>query len=229
MRSWRRVDSGGGDALRGDRWATHRHEERWWKSRACAQRGVRLVAAALLGLAWIGAAPPAAAQPLDVPATYGGDLWTRPRLTGDWLGYRDELAKKGVALNVDVLLTPQGVASGGRDTGVGFWGDAEYNLGVDTGKLGLWPGGFLNVLGISTYGNSIQNDSGAILPVKTVLVLTDELGEAGSALMNLTFMQFLSPKFGLFAGKVYTLADGDTNEFAQDYHTTFVNPASTST
>ena len=86
--------------------------------RVC-QRGVRLVAAALLGLAWVGAAPPAAAQPLDVPATYGGDLWTRPRLSGDWFGYRDELAKKGVALNVDVLLTPQGVATGGRDTGAG--------------------------------------------------------------------------------------------------------------
>ncbi len=43
--------------------------------------------------------------------------------------------------------------------------------------------------------------------------------------MNLTFMQFLSPKFGLFAGKVYTLAGGDANEFAQDYHTTFMNTA----
>ena len=192
--------------------------------RVC-QLGVRLVAAALLGLAWIGAAPPAAAQPLDVPTTYGGDLWTRPRLTGDWFGYRDELAKKGVALNVDVLLTPQGVASGGRDTGVGFWGDAEYNLGIDTGKLGLWPGGFLNVLGISTYGKSIQDDSGAIIPVNTALILTDVASEPDSALMNLTFMQFLSPKFGLFAGKVYTLADGDANEFAQDYHTTFINPA----
>ena len=137
------------------------------------RHAVRLVAAPCSALAWIGAAGPAAAQPVDAPATYAGDLWTRPRLTGDWFGFREELAKKGVVLNVDMLLTPQGVASGGRDTGVEFWGDAEYNLGVDTGKLGLWPGGFLNVLGISTYGNSIQDDSGAILPVNTVLILTD--------------------------------------------------------
>ena len=191
----------------------------------CASRhAARLVAALLLSLAWIGAAGPVAAQPVDAPATYAGDLWTRPRLTGDWFGFREELAKKGVVLNVDTLLTPQGVASGGRDTGIEFWGDAEYNLGVDTGKLGLWPGGFLNVLGISTYGNSIQDDSGAILPVNTVLILTAP-DEPASALMNLTFMQFLSPKFGLFAGKVYTLTGGDANEFAQDYHTTFMNTA----
>ena len=63
--------------------------------RVC-QRGVRLVAAALLGLAWVGTAPPAAAQPSDVPTTYGGDIWSRPRLTGDWFGYRDEMGKNGV-------------------------------------------------------------------------------------------------------------------------------------
>ncbi|MGH6689807.1 MAG: carbohydrate porin, partial [Gammaproteobacteria bacterium] len=41
-------------------------------------------------------------------------------------------------------------------------------------------------------------------------------------LMNLTFMQFLSPKFGLFAGKLYTL-DADANELADDYHGKFLN------
>ena len=61
--------------------------------------------------------------------------------------------------------------------------------------------------------------------MNTALILTDDAGEPASALMNLTFMQFLSPKFGLFAGKVYTLAGGDANEFAQDYHTTFMNSA----
>src|SRR5262245_21124766 len=194
--------------------------------RVCVSlRACRSIAALLVGLGWIGGACVATAQPVEAPATYAGDLWTRPRLTGDWFGFRDELAKKGVVLNIDTLLTPQGVATGGRDTGAKFWGDAEYNLGVDTGKLGLWPGGFLNVLGVSTYGSSIQNDSGAIIPVNTALILTETPGDPTSALMNLTFMQFLSKKFGLFAGKVYTLAGGDANEFAQDYHSTFMNTA----
>ena len=71
---------------------------------------------------------PASAQPIDVPATWGGDVWSRPRLTGSWLGLREELGKKGVMFDVDLLLTPQSVMSGGRDTGSEFWGNADYTL-----------------------------------------------------------------------------------------------------
>jgi hypothetical protein len=28
------------------------------------------------------------AQPVDVPATWGGSFWDRPRLTGSWFGLR---------------------------------------------------------------------------------------------------------------------------------------------
>ena len=37
------------------------------------------------------------------PETFGGDIWSRPRITGDWFGYRDDLAKHGVTLDVDYL------------------------------------------------------------------------------------------------------------------------------
>lgn len=47
------------------------------------------------------------AQPYDVPATWGGDIFSRPRLTGDWGGLRDDLGKKGVVLDVDLLMSPQ--------------------------------------------------------------------------------------------------------------------------
>jgi porin len=40
--------------------------------------------------------------------------------------------------------------------------------------------------------------------------------------MNLTFMQFLSPHFGVFLGKASGLG-ADDNAFAHDYHTTFLN------
>lgn len=163
----------------------------------------------------------ASAQPVEAPDTYAGDFWSRPRLTGDWGGLRDELAKKGIVFDVDMLLTPQGVASGGRDTGAEFWGTAEYTLGVDTQKLGLWPGGFLNVYALSSFGDSVNQDSGAIVPVNTATLLPD-FSNNTTALMNLTFMQFLSEKFGIFAGKIYTLG-GDDNEFAHNYRTTFMN------
>ena len=163
----------------------------------------------------------AGAQPIQVPDTWGGDLWSRPRLTGNWGGLRDDLGKKGVVFDVDLLLTPQGVASGGRDTRAEFWGNSEYTLNVDTGKLGLWPGGFLKAYAMSSFGDSVNQASGALIPTNTAAFLP-KLNEPATALMNLTFMQFLSPQFGLFAGKVYTL-DGDANEFADDYHGKFLN------
>ena len=123
--------------------------------------------------------------------------------------------------DVDMLLTPQGVATGGRDTGAELWGTAEYTLGVDTQKLGLWPGGYLNVYALSSFGQSVNRDSGAIVPVNTATILPQP-NDAGTALMNLTFMQFLSKEFGIVAGKLYTLT-GDDNAFAHNYRTTFMN------
>ena len=44
---------------------------------------MRIVAVlALLGLVLMGAPGPASAQPVAVPDTWGGDFWSRPRLTG---------------------------------------------------------------------------------------------------------------------------------------------------
>jgi porin len=175
----------------------------------------------LFGLTLLGAPGPAGAQPVEVPETWGGDFWSRPRLTGSWGGLRDELGKKGVVFDADLLLTPQGVLSGGRDTGAEFWGNADYTLNVDTGKLGLWPGGFLKVYAGSSFGESVFQDSGALVPVNT-LMLFPEPNEPSTGLMNATFMQFLSPKFGLLAGKIFTL-DAGAGEFAGNYRTQFLN------
>jgi porin len=70
-----------------------------------------------VGLAVLAGWFPANAQPVEVPPTWGGDIWSRPRLTGDWGGLRDELGKKGVVFDVDLLETPLDVVGGGRDTG----------------------------------------------------------------------------------------------------------------
>ena len=58
---------------------------------------------------------PLCAAPYDVPTTWGGDLAPRPRLTGDWGGVRDDLAKKGVVSDVDSYWTPQKITGGGKD------------------------------------------------------------------------------------------------------------------
>lgn len=184
----------------------------------------RYASMVLLCSALLVAPGPSSAQPVDVPPTWGGDFWERPRLTGSWWGLRDELGKKGVVFDTDLLLTPQGV-SGGKNTAAEFWGDSEYTLNVDTGKLGLWPGGFFKIVGQTSFGTSLQPDTGATVPVNTSFLLPKP-NDPTSGLMNLTFTQFLSPKFGLIAGKIY-LVDGFQGEFSGNYRTQFMNSGMT--
>ncbi len=181
----------------------------------------RYAGVVMLGWALLVAPAAASAQPYDVPPTWGGDFWDRPRLTGSWWGLRDELGKKGVVLDADLLLTPQGVLSGGRDTGWEFWGNAEYTLNIDTGKLGLWPGGFFKIQGNTGFGNTIFDDSGAIVPVNTAALIPKPSTNT-SGMMNASFAQFLSPKFGLTAGKL-DLIDALQGEFSGNYRTQFMN------
>jgi porin len=165
----------------------------------------------------------ARAQPYPTPDTWGGDIWSRTRLTGDWGGVRDDLAKMGIVLDVDLLATPQDVASGGRSTGANFWGNLDYTLNLDTQKMGLWPGGFFKFEGDTGFGSNVLRGSGAIVPVNTAALLPGP-NDRTSALTNATFTQFLSPQFGVFTGKINGLELGGT-EFYGDYRTQFENTA----
>ncbi len=185
---------------------------------------LRNAGALVLGLALLLLSGPAGAQPVDIPPTWGGTFLDRPRLTGDWFGIRDEMGKKGIVLDLDLLQFPQGVISGGRDNVAEYSGLAEYTLNVDSQKMGLWPGGFLNVMAMSSFGDNVNNASGALVSPNIMSLLPQPAGTNTTALMNLSFMQFLSPKFGIVVGKLYTLG-GDNNEFAHDFHSTFTNTA----
>jgi len=134
---------------------------------------------------------PAQAQPVEMPATWGGDIWSRPRLTGNWGGLRDDLGKQGVVFDVDLLATPQAVVSGGKDQGSNFWNNVDYTLNVDTGKAGLWQGGFLKISADSGFGSNVLGNTGAIVPVNTA-ALFPGVGDETTGLTDLTFMQFLS-------------------------------------
>jgi porin len=197
-----------------------RLEENHMRRHICMHRAT-CAWAIVLGLVVLIMAGPASAQPVDIPPTWGGDLWYRPRLTGNWGGLRDELGKKGVVLDIDLLQTLQGVASGGRNQVATYWGLAEYTLNVDTQKLGLWPGGFLRVQGLSTFGQNVNNASGALISPNMISLLPQP-GGATTGLTNLTFLQFLSKHFGVILGKM-SLLGGDDNAFAHDYHSTFMN------
>jgi porin len=169
-------------------------------------------------------APAVAQAQIDPPPTYAGDLWSRPRLTGDWFGGRDWLAKHGVTFDLDLTQVLQGVSSG-RTTGVSYDGIVNYELNTDTGKMGLWPGGFLKVQAYTTYGTLANDDSGALVPVNVIGILPQPDDNIATGLMNLTFAQFLSTWFGVAVGKFNTLTSGDDNAFAHSFNTQFLNTA----
>ena len=159
--------------------------------------------------------------PIDVPPTWGGDLSSRQRLTGDWGGVRDDLGKKGVVLDANMILLPGGVVTGGKETGAEFWGNVDYTLNLDTDKMGLWPGGFFKFEGVSSFGNTLQNQSGAFIPIN-VASLYPSYNEASSGLMQASYTQFLSHQFGVTMGKL-NLFDFTPTEFYGDYRTQFMN------
>jgi porin len=171
-------------------------------------------------LSALGAALPLHAMPYATPDAWGGDLASRPRLTGGWGGLRDDMAKKGVVLDLDLYWMPQWITSGGKGEGGESWGNAVATLNVDTQKAGLWPGGFFKVQSVTSFGNNVAGDSGAMVPANITWILPSS-GDTDTGLQELTYTQFLSPHFGVSLGKINSIAP--TNVLHGDYTTGFLN------
>jgi porin len=159
------------------------------------------------------------ASPAAIPETWGGDLASRPRLTGDWGGLRDDMAKKGVTLDLDVYWMPQWITSGGRKTDNGDWGNAVVALNIDTHKAGLWQGGHFKLQTVSSFGDNLIQEAGALVPPNISWMLPSIKHETG--LQELTYTQFLAPNFAMVIGKINTIAP--TNQFHGDYRSGFQN------
>ena len=144
--------------------------------------------------------------------TYSGDFWTRTTLTGDWGGARNELAAKGITLDINLTQVGMGVISGGKETGWEYGSRGNLTLNVDSQKLGLWPGGFFMMEVEGNFGNDVNFSTGALMPVNSNQFFPmpgkDELN-----IPAVTFTQFFSEYAGMFVGKIDTTS-GDANEFA---------------
>ena len=159
---------------------------------------------------------------------------TRSTLSGDWGGLRNELAAKGVTFDMSLTQSAQGIVHGGKDNGWQYGGGrGDIILNLDTQKLGLWPGGFLNVEAEGNFtpqdnfSKSINGSAGALMPVNSSQLYPMPAGDNFN-LPALNFTQFLSPYFGLTLGKYATLTanSGDMNEFAHGKgDTQFMNTA----
>ncbi|MEM9018405.1 MAG: carbohydrate porin, partial [Verrucomicrobiota bacterium] len=98
----------------------------------------------------------------------------------------------------------------------GHVGSMELGLVQDTGKAGLWPGGFLNVRAEGRLSDGILARAGTITPVTNDAIFPNvpgRLGEDVFALNELSYMQFFSEQFGVILGLINT-DTGDSNPIA---------------
>jgi porin len=149
----------------------------------------------------------------DTVKTYSGDFLTRSTLTGDWLGYRNDLLAKGITFDAYVTQVEQGVVSGGKNGSWEYGGRGDLTGNLDTGKAGLWPGGFLTAELEGNWESSVNSKTGALMAADTTQLFPVS-GSRDVALSNLSFAQFLSHYIGFTLGKFDTIVGGDINAFA---------------
>jgi len=148
---------------------------------------------------------------LHIP-NYTGDIWQRGRPAGDLGGARTKLAQHGhPVVGVDWTNTFQSVVERRPRRGHRARVPSDYNLALDLMRMGLVPGGLIRMRGESRYGDSVNGDTGQLLPASTdqFFPLAGELDEGiPFYLTTLSYTQFFSESFGLVVGKFDTL-DGD--------------------
>ena len=95
---------------------------------------------------------------------------------------------------------------------------------LDTGKAGFWPGGFIEAHGQSYWGNTVNDDVGAVSGVNFQPSLK-AAAPNGTYLSHLTLTQFVSERLAFTIGKQNTAA-GDANDYAHgEGDTQFMNGA----
>jgi porin len=168
------------------------------------------------------AAAAAAAEPaLVTPIDYSGDIWQSPALTGNWGGTRQQLMNKGIRFDASLTQVYQQVTSGGKNYTATYEGNVDVALRLDTGKMGLWPGGMFVVHAEGRYGNSALGYTGSLVPVNN-----EAIYPAGNkdviAIPELNYTQFLCDWAGVAVGKFMPV---DDNVFASDSSSQFLNSA----
>jgi porin len=153
----------------------------------------------------------------DGPAAdkpYSGEFLTRSTVTGDWGDLRNELAGNGVTFDATVTQTDQGVVHGGKRSGWAYGGRGNLTTSMDSGKVGLWPGGVLKLELEGNWGHAVNDSTGALMTVDTNQAFP-VVAATTFGVPDFSLRQSLSSDFSLIVGKIDTIATGDMNAFAQ--------------
>lgn len=131
-------------------------------------------------------------------------LWTRDHLFGDWLDVRPCLAEHGIIADLQLTQFYQGVASGGVEQTDAYGGKLDYNFTFLSQQMGLWKGGTLLFHAETNFGENVNADAGAFALPNTNL-LWPLPGENETSITGLLYLQKLSDKVSVGAGKLHVL------------------------
>ena len=180
----------------------------------------------MLLAAWLPVLAQAEEPPPSETGTYGGSIWSRSTLSGNWGGKRDAWASNGLSAELDATYTFEAVAGGGlhgavfdalsNEDDMGNTFSGNLGLELDTGKAGLWQGGFFNFGVEGRAGRSVLQRAGTVSAVDNDALfpnVVDDFDENTLAVTELTATQYAGDSIAIFAGLLNT-AEGDANELA---------------
>jgi porin len=156
---------------------------------------------------------------------YGGDIWERSTLGGDFGGTRSDWYDKGFTVDMQVTQIYQGVTSGGAVAGNGndkYNGLMEANAALDTGKLGWWSGGVLAVTAQTAWGSPITGEAGNISLVN-MTPMWPEPFESKTLVDEYYLAQGLPGEMLLVVGRIDATNFLDTNSYANIPEAQFFN------
>jgi porin len=155
---------------------------------------------------------------LPIP-NYSGPVGVRDYLAGDFKGQRTERAHdNGFQWDIDTVTWTDTAVDGGTTNDIEMGGNLTYDLNWDLMRADILPGALLTLRAESRWGNSGILNTGQGVPMNTAALTptnyTDFDEGYGLAVTQLSYLQMLSTKFGLLAGKLDLFGNGDMNEFA---------------
>jgi len=171
---------------------------------------------------------PSATATTKPASPYEGSWLTWPKMTGDWGGTRAELAEKGISLDIGITQIGQDNAHGGAYTRNGFRysGSADLSFTLDTARMGLWNGGTFILNAEPKWGDGIGQKVGSLIPVN-MDAIKPTYGEGATMTLSEFYYQhvLLDGKLILLGGKLDAARAFDTNVFANNERTQFMNVA----
>ncbi|MBS0267093.1 MAG: carbohydrate porin [Planctomycetes bacterium] len=138
---------------------------------------------------------------IDSGSIYDRSLWERGYLTGNWLGFRERWAERGVTFDLSSTQFYQGVTTGGLDRIFEYSGRNDYLFHFDAERSGLWSGLYIDLHGETRYGTDINNNAGPILSPPNIAMLFPLPEGNHTALTSVKLTQYLSESLVVFGGK----------------------------